>query len=143
MSQTSGYDFALTVAQAGQLFDIRPDTVITLTAEVAIAFGRPVRRGTNPETQALIANATAFEGVAVFTQAKEQTLAGVAQYEIGDAVSVVKRGAVWVITAVAVVAGENAYVTSAGAFTNVATSNLLVGKFETSAGIGGLAVLAL
>lgn len=143
MSQTTGYDFALTVAQAGQLFDIRPDTIITLTAEIAIPFGSPVRRGTDPETQALIATASAFEGVAVLTQAKEQTLSGVARYEIGDAVSVVKRGAVWVTTAVAVVAGENAYVTATGTYTNVSTSNLLVGKFETSAGIGGLAVLAL
>lgn len=143
MSQTTGYDFALTVAQAGQLFDIRPDTVITLTAEEAIPFGSPVMRGTDPDTQGLISDATAFEGVAVFTQAKEQTLAGVAQYEIGDAVSVVKRGAVWVTTAVAVVAGESAYVTATGTYTNVVGTNLLVGKFETSAGIGGLAVLAL
>jgi len=144
MSQTQSYGFRLDVAQAGQIYDIRPNTVITLAAEEAIEPGQPVMRGTNPDLQAEISDATAFEGVAVLTQAQEQAyITGGAEYAIGDAVSVMKKGAIWVTAAVAVDAGDAAYVTAAGAYTNVVGSNLLVGKFETSAGIAGLAVLAL
>lgn len=144
MSQTQAYGFRLDVAQAGQIYDIRPNTVITLAAEEAIEPGQPVMRGTNPDTQGLISDATAFAGVAVFTQAQEQAyITGGAEYAIGDAVSVLKKGAIWVTAAVAVVAGEPAYVTATGTYTNVVGTNLLVGTFETSAGIGELAVLAL
>jgi hypothetical protein len=144
MSQTQAYGFRLDVAQAGQIYDIRPNTVITLAAEAAIEPGQPVRRGTDPENQALIANATSFEGIAVFTQAQEHAyITGGAEYAIGDAVSVLKRGAIWVTVASDVAAGANAYVAANGTITDVATDNLLIGKFETTALSGALSVLVL
>jgi hypothetical protein len=144
MAQVAGYDFALDKAQAGQKFDIRPDVVQSFSAEVAIEPGQPVRRGTNPETQVLVGNATAFLGVALFTHASEQALAGGAEYAIGDTVSVLTQGAVWVTSSVAsVVAGTTAYVTAAGAWTNIEGSNLAVGTFLTGGGSGDVVAVEL
>jgi hypothetical protein len=144
MSQTNGYDFALDKAQAGQKFDIRPDWVASFAAEAVIEPGQPVRRGTNPETQVLVGNATSFVGIALFTHATEQALAGGADYAIGDMVSVLTKGAAWVESSVAsVVAGTPAYVTAAGAWTNVEGSNLEVGTFITGGGEGDLVAVEL
>ena len=146
MAQTTAasYGFELDKAQAGQKFDIRPDVVMSFAAEAAIEPGQPVRRGTDPETQVLVGNATAFLGIALFTHAQEQALAGGAEYAIGDMVSVLTKGAAWVTSAVAdAEAGETAYVTSAGAFTNVSTSNLAVGTFLTGGGVGDVVAVEI
>jgi len=142
MAQTTGYDFAMTVGRPGQLYDLRPHTIESFAAEVALAFGDPVRRGTNPDKQVLKGNATTFRGVALIDPTREQVyITGGAGFAIKDAVPVLVTGAAWVTVAVAVTAGQPAYVTSAGAYTNVSTSNLLVGEFLTSAGAAAVAVL--
>lgn len=144
MAQTAGYGYALDKAQAGQKYDIRPDTVMSFAAEAAIEPGQPVRRGTNKETQVLVGNATAFTGIALFTHAQEQALAGGAEYAIGDMVSVLTKGAAWVASSVdSVVAGTTAYVTAAGAFTNVESTNLAVGTFLTGGDTGDLVVVEI
>lgn len=146
MVQLAGtYGFELNVAQAGQKYDLRPDWVMSLAAEEAILPGQPVSRGTDPEKQALVADATSFVGVALFTHTLEQAFpAGGASYAIGDSVSVLTKGVVWVESSVAgVVAGENAYVTATGEFTTVDVANLLVGKFITGGGVGDLVALEL
>lgn len=146
MVQLAGtYGFELPKAQAGQKFDIRPDWVVSMAAEVAIEPGQPVRRGTDPEKQVLVGNATAFLGVALFAHSMEQAFpAGGASYAIDDTVSVLTKGAVWVESSVdTVVAGETAYVTAAGAYTNVEVANLAVGTFTTGGDTGDLVVLEL
>jgi len=146
MAQTSGYVFRSDAAQAGQIYDIRPCTVMSFAAEAALDFGAPVMRGANPETQVVLSDASVFLGVAVFTHAKEQALAGGGSYAIGDAVSVMTDGAVWVTSAVdSVVAGTAAYVTPAGAYTNTAGggSNIEVGTFLTGGDTGELVALEL
>lgn len=143
MSQTTGYGYTQTSAQAGQKYDIRPDVVQSFAAEGVVAFGAPVMRGTNPEKQVELSDATAFLGVAVFTHTVENdgTATG---YADKDTVSVLTEGAVWVVSSVdTVVAGEVAYVTSAGAYTNIEGTNLAIGTFLTSGDTGDLVVVEL
>ncbi len=145
MVQTSGYDFELTVAQAGQKYDLRPDTVVSFAAETAINPGQPLMRGTDPEKQAVISDASSFVGVALFTHTLEQAYpAGGASYATRDQVSVLQKGAVWVTSSVDdVVAGETAYVTAAGAYTTVQAGGLEVGTFITGGSTDNLVVLEL
>ncbi len=146
MAQTTAasYGFSFDKAQAGQKYDIRPDVVQSFAAEAAIEPGQPVQRGTDPETQVLVGDASAFLGVALFTHAMEQALAGTAEYAVGDMVSVLTKGAVWVTSSVnTVVAGETAYVTSAGAYTNVESTNLAIGEFLTGGDTGDVVAIEL
>ena len=137
------YSFEMARGQAGQLADARENTVITLAAEEALDFGAPVMRGTG-SNQAVISDATAFAGVALFEHNHENALNGSgAGYVATDPVSVLTQGAVLVTVAAAVEAGETAYVTETGTYTNVATNNLAVGQFESDAGTGELAVLTI
>lgn len=137
------YSFEMARGQAGQLADARENTVITLAAETALGFGTPVMRGTGTN-QAVISDATAFAGVALFEHNHENVdNTNGAGYVATDAVSVLTQGSVLVTAAVAVEAGEAAYVTATGTYTNVSTNNLLVGAFESDAGIGELAVLTI
>lgn len=137
------YDFEMARGQAGQLDDARGNTVITLAAETALDFGAPVMRSTG-SNQAVISDATAFAGVALFEHNHENVdnTAG-AGYVATDAVSVLTQGAVLVTAAVAVTAGETAYVTASGTYTNAETGNLLVGQFDTDAAGGELSVLTI
>ena len=145
MSQTTGYDFTMARGQAGQLADSRDNTVLSFAAEGAIAFGIPVMRGT-AGNQVVISDASSFVGVSLFEHNHEneyQTTNG-AEYLDGEAVSVLSQGSVLVASSVdSVAAGEVAYVTSAGAFTNVSTDNLEVGEFESAGDTGDLVVLTI
>ena len=138
MSQTTGYGFALDKAQPGQKYDLMFDQVDSYAAEGAIPFGRAVTQGTSDEQCKLAAAAGTFLGVALFTQAVEQTLAGVAQYVDKSTVSVGRLARAWVDAVGAVTKEADAYViTTVGAnqgkFT-ASTSGTLgpVGKFITS-----------
>lgn len=144
MAQTTGYDFYMKPGRPGQIYDLAPHTIRTGAAEVALAFGDPVRRGTNTDKQVLKGNATKFRGIALIDPTREQLyITGGAGYAIKDAVSILEKGAAWVTASVNVVADDLAYVTSAGAYTNVSTSNLLIGKFLTSASAASVAVLEI
>ena len=144
-SEASTYGFNLDVAQAGQKYDLRPDVVQSFAAEEAIEPGQPVQRGTDPEKQVLVGDETAFLGIALFTHTLTQPLDGDgAQYDIGEAVSVLTEGAAYVTSSVDdVVAGNTAYVTAAGAYTNVEGANLAIGTFITSGGENDLVVVEL
>lgn len=145
MAQTNGYGFELDKAQAGQKYDVRPDVVQTFLAEAEVAPGTPLMRGTDPERQAVVSDASGFVGVALFTHAMEQPAFGSgASYQAGDAMSVLTDGAAWVVSSVnTVVAGETAYVTAAGAYTNVESTNLAIGTFLTGGDENDLVVVEL
>lgn len=70
-----------------------------------------------------------------------------AQYSVNDIVDVLRKGRIWVETAVAVTADDTAYVDIAnglGKLTNVSTNNLATGgKFRSTVGSAGLAVLEI
>lgn len=145
MSQTTGYDFAMARGQAGQLADSRENTVLSFAAEGALDFGAPVQRGTDPEKQVVVADDASFVGIALFEHNHENALDGTGtNYDDEDAVSVCISGAVVVESSVdTVVAGETAYVTAAGAYTNVVGTNLEIGEFETGGDTGDLVVIRI
>jgi hypothetical protein len=147
MAQTNPntYGYSLDVAQVGQKYDIRPHVVMSFAAEEVIEPGQPLMRGTDPEKQVLASDASGFVGIALFTQAMENALtAGTASYQPTTTVSVLTQGAAYVASSVdTVVAGETAYVTAAGAYTNVEGTNLVVGQFLTSGDTGDLVVLKI
>lgn len=128
--QGQGYGYALDKAQAGQKFDLSTDIVDSYAAQTAIAFGRGVSQGTAANQVNLAAAAGTFLGVALFTHAKEQSLAGVAEYAIGDAVSVLTFGKVWGEAVGAVTKEADAYV--------ITTVGATQGKFTASSGSGAL-----
>ncbi len=132
------YDFNYDVAQVGQIADCSLRNIDSYAAEAIIEFGVALKRGTIPSKQVLTwadAITVPVVGIAVFERRAEHPYPYVANvnYQIDDAVSVMTTGRVYVTTALNVIAGQLAYVTATtGAFTNVATSNLLVGKFQTT-----------
>ena len=96
-----GYGFAQDVAQAGQKVDLSTDIVDSYAAQTAIPYGRGVTQGTAANQVNLAAAAGTFLGVALFTHAKEQALAGGASYAIGDAVSTLAFGRLtWLIASI-------------------------------------------
>ena len=142
MAQTdlTTYGFAIPMAVPGQLYDITDNTVDSLTATGDTPFGAPIA-GDTDETGSVVNNvADKFVGVALHTHARENN--GVSEgYRATDRMSVLRRGRVWVIPAVNVVKEDLAYVTATGTYTNVASTNSLVGRFLRSASAAGLTVL--
>ena len=108
-------------------------------------FGVFVKRGTTERT--ITKNLTGATSVLALTVldrgarlAADGVTEGFAQY---DTAHLAAKGSFWVTVSVAVVADTDAYVTPAnpGLVTNVATNNIRVGKFETSADANGLAIV--
>ena len=97
MAQLAGtYGFELDAAQAGQKVDLATDIVDSFKAEGAVPFGRGVVQGTADDQCKLPTADTNYPlGVAIFTHAIEQALAGGAEYADKDMVSVVSFGRVW------------------------------------------------
>ena len=97
MAQLAGtYGFELDAAQAGQKVDLATDIVDSFKAEGAVPFGRAVVQGT-ADDQCKLPNSSEdyVLGVAIFTHAIEQALAGGAEYADKDMVSVASFGRVW------------------------------------------------
>ena len=142
-------------AFAGMKGDSRDDTVDSHAAEGAIGFGLAVIAGTDPAVQVKLPAAAGgvFRGVSLQTHVA-QTSAGVAAYADHDAVSVLRKGRVWVpvVTAVAV-DGHPYFVNTgddAGKFsatddgtTDSARAGGGTAKYVTSTSGAGLALLEL
>ena len=145
MSVQTTYSFrSATIGQAGQVDDTSLINVDSFAAEAEILFGKPLKRGTVPGTQALTwaeNDATVpVIGISVFAYNAVSPTTGVQlnKYSIGDTVGVISTGRVLVVAAVNVTAGQDAYVivdddATAGTFTNVALNNVKVGKFLSTA----------
>ena len=141
MSQTA-YTIYPAEAYAGQLIPDVPFTVESRVATANIPFGRGVQRVTSDNQVGLIASAGVPQGVAIITHENPNDQAE--DILIGQNVSVLKKGRVWVEAVGAVTQGASAYgiITvnaTQGKFTATAGSNLLVGKFVT----GGTDTLVL
>lgn len=158
MSQADINTYGLTQPRGvvGQISDLSTAIVDSFAAQVAVAFGRVVVRGTDGERQCAPANnaSNSFLGVAVHTHSQRQgfnpntqSAAGAAStdavYAIGDTVSVLRFGRVLVEVVGAATAGADAYAIVAdtadrGKFTATVGSNLgPVGRFLTTVGSGG------
>jgi hypothetical protein len=95
----------------------------TLEGSTACAFGRPVYKGVADRGVSLTVSAF-LRGFAIAKKGNVTTLTRAADtYAPGDTFPIKNRGKIWVTSTVAVAKDDQVYVTSAGAITNVATSN--------------------
>lgn len=102
-----------------------------------VAFGAPVAQGADPLGCIAYAG-TGFIGVAVRERSIRHTAADIfLQY---DSARILRKGPISVLANVNVVAGDPVYVTAAGLFTNVATSNFLIpnSRWETTTTAGNV-----
>lgn len=143
------YQREMDVARRGAIATQEPRTLVSATNMDAaiIGFGVPVLRhatidgactatltGTDPVYGVTVIDLSAYAD-------RDLTVEGFRQH---DECRIMRKGTIWVPAAVAVSAGDPAYVVRAtGAFTNVESGNAAVGEWDTSAAIGGLAILRL
>jgi hypothetical protein len=139
----------------GMLADLSDNDVGSFAAEGVVAIGSTVRRGTNGEKQAVQSSTAVGQGALVFgialhDHARAATAQGVTQYAATEAVSVLRKGRVWVQTNDAVVAGSVANLhLASGTFTDAAVGagiealTLVQARFETSTTAAGLAIVEL
>jgi hypothetical protein len=142
----STYATTMRPAIAGMKGDMRPEDIVSRLAEVTIGFGVAAYQGTG-DRQVRTANGTAtLVGVTLIDQGVVQLTPPVVpdQFTQYDDVPVMKKGSVWVLASVAVVAGAPAYaVNASGVFTNVAAAGTLCGTFMTSAAPAALVLLSV
>ena len=97
----------------------------TLEGATACAFGRPVYKGVADRGVSLTVGAV-LRGFAVAHKGNVVTLNRAADvYAPGDTLPVKQRGKIWVTSTTAAAKDDQVYVTSAGAITNVSTSNTI------------------
>lgn len=115
-----------------------------LEGSTACEFGRPAYRGSNDKGAVLTVSANLL-GFAVARKGLPVTSDRAADtYAPGDTLPVMERGVIWVTSLVAANLGDQVYVTSAGAITNVSGGNTaatgwLFDKTTTAAGITRIA----
>lgn len=95
----------------------------TLEGSTACPFGRPVYKGVADRGCSLTVSAT-LRGFAIAHKGNVVTANRAADtYAPGDMIPVKQRGKIWVTSTSTAAKDDQVYVTSAGAITNVSTSN--------------------
>lgn len=126
----------------GMKADSRLDFKATGIAEGTVGFGVGLQRGTDKEFQVLPIDDSGdtFYGVALYEESQTS-----GNYPDTKPVNVLRQGSVVVESAVAVNAGEAAYVVPAtGDFTNVSTGNVVTGGiFTKTIASAGLTVIEI
>jgi hypothetical protein len=153
MAQTS-YTQTMPTGMAGMKAEAIDDQVESYAAEGAIGFGLAVIRGTDLLKQVKLpaAGGGVFRGVSLQTHTIVQSSSGVAQYADTDAVSVLRKGKVWVPVTGAVTIDAPAFFDNgsanagadAGKFSatdDSSTDAVPTGLFRTSTSGAGLAIL--
>ncbi len=153
MSQTGSYTRDAVRALPGLLADSGHDMFLeSLAAETAaIEFGLAVQAGTDPEKQAVLYAGGTLAGIASKTHALDEVTeaAGLDGASVGETMSVLRKGRVWVQTNEAVVAGDAVFCVNTGAdagkFRNDATDATAVpsAAFKAYDATAGLALLEL
>lgn len=109
----------------------------------AVGFGRAMFKGSTDDEVTATPSAF-FEGVTVRKETLEQVEGGLADvYKQRENIPLMNLGVIVVTAAVAVNKGEQAYVTGAGAWTNVSSGNTAVtgAKFDQTIAATGLVAL--
>lgn len=117
MSVQTSYSQNMPVAVAGMLGDLRDHTIESYAAEGDTGFGLGVIAGTDATKQAKkpAGAGGVFRGVTVHEQAQEQALStGAVVYADGDAMNVLRKGLIWVVTAGAVAIDVPAFFVNSG-----------------------------
>jgi hypothetical protein len=97
----------------------------TLEGSTACPFGRPVYKGTADRGVSLTVSAT-LRGFAVAHKGNVVTSSRAADtYAVGDTLPIKNRGKIWVTSSTTAAKDDQVYVTSAGAISNVSTSNTI------------------
>lgn len=142
----STYSERMPRAYAGMIADARPRTICSRTVETAagIGFGVVAVQGTAEGQIRLSFAGGKYVGI---TQADPTLYASnpdvYPQYEVA---AVMQKGAIWVVSSVAMAPGDLVYfVPATGVITNVSSSNTLIPNAvaETVSTIGGLVRLYL
>lgn len=137
------YDNAMAAARVGQIANTIDYDIVSRTCEAAsVGFGIAAVQGTNAEGAALGA-AGFFIGITTRNPALPP--ANGDAYVLGDNLALLSRGTMWVVSVAACVAGNPVYRTATGTLTPTSAGNTLIERayFETAAGAGGLARIAL
>jgi len=133
------------IAFPGMLVNGEAHRSISRTCEDAagIAFGKFVFRGAADHGATATPTANKVLGVVIADHGKAFGLNSVADVHAQyGSMSIATTEPIAVTVGATVVQGDPVYVTSAGAITNVSTSNVATGwNFDTSASSGGLAVV--
>lgn len=148
MSQTS-YGFAAAVASAGDKDSTEVEHVDSYAAETAIGFGFAAIQGAS-DGQAKLCNSASgkFLGVAVRTQTVTNDGSAIG-YAIKDAVSILRKGRIWMETATNATKEAPAYIevgagADQGKVTATSTNNLgPIGKYVSSGSDGDLCRIEL
>lgn len=135
------YKENIDAGRAGQRVNTIPATMISRTVEeeAGLAFGVAVAQGSNDKGVIAFAGSGTPFGISI----RERSLDANTPDKFGqyDEARIMTQGAVYVEVGANVSAGDPVFVTSAGAFTAVATDNtaLAGAVFDTSATTGNLA----
>lgn len=149
MAVQTTYNATQAAAVAGAPATMQPAIDISRNVENAegIGFGVAVGQGTTPKgVVPFSSTANKFVGITLLDRSAAGTAGNPDSFPQRASARIRRKGDVWVVAAVAVAAGDPVYLTSAGAFTNVSTSNTLVAgaRFDTSTSANGqLAVVYL
>jgi hypothetical protein len=135
-------------AYEGMIVDSRDHTIISRTVEsvAGLGYGKAEFQGAADQGIVNAADANDTTGKLLgFAEAGHFGSAGIADlWARYETVPIVKKGPIWLLASVAVVAGDLAYaVLATGVLTNVVGTNVLVGRFETSGAGGAIVVVDL
>ncbi|ACA20239.1 conserved hypothetical protein [Methylobacterium sp. 4-46] len=144
MPVQTAYSSRAAAAYEGMLAFEEPSLTVSRLVETpaGIGFGKPAFQGACDE--GIAAQGATFRGVTLADRNVAPRNGG-DLFAQGDTAPVMIRGAVWVVVAGAVAAGNPAFLTPAGAFTAAASGNVPIPNalFDSSAAPGGLARLRL
>lgn len=143
----STYTDQVAPGYAGLVVNAETRNIISRTVEdsAGIAFGKAVFRGAGDHGTTATPTAGKLYGITRDHEALALIPGNTADvYPQYATAPIVTQGVIWVIASVAVVQTEQAYVTPAGAFTNVSSGNVILPGwiFDTTAASGALVKLA-
>lgn len=143
----STYDSTLAPGYPGMVANAETSNRISRTVEDAagIAFGKAAFRGAGDHGCTATPTAGKFLGIIIAHETLGASLLGTVDlFPVNATAPIMTQGVIWAIAGASVAANDQVYVTSAGAFTNVSTSNTILPGwvFDTTAASGSLVKLA-
>lgn len=135
-----GYAANISPAYEGQIADSAGVVKLSRVNESAdVAFGRAMIQGTSSDTGAKLGTASVFVGIAIREPALPPENGD--KYQVGDNVSLLVKGAVWVKTLAACTPGAAVYRTPTGEITSASAGNTVIDRamFETTTAANGTA----
>lgn len=144
MPYQTAYNERLALGLEGHIAKSERAIVISRTIETAaMGFGKVAVQGVGDlSVRPSAVGQTRFVGITVLDQAAEASVSN--GQPIGATAGVMRGGDIWVVAGEAVAAGDQAYfVPATGALVKTAAGNIIIpsGRFDTSAALGGLALL--